>query len=332
MTDQREVVVITGASAGVGRAVVREFTKRKSIVCLIAREAERLQQAKEEAEAAGSEALAFAIDVADCEAMNAAADEIVERFGKIDVWINNAMVSVFSPFSDMTMDEFRRVTDVTYHGTVNGTMVALKHMKRQDRGTIVQVGSSLAYRGIPLQSAYCGAKHAIQGFTESLRAELFHEKSRIWLTMVQVPAVNTPQFEWTRSRMPRKSRPVPPIYQPEIAARGIYWAAHNRRRELNVGITSSVVILGNKFAPGFGDRYLAWQGYDAQQRDEPRDPDAPDNLWKPVPGNFGAHGVFDSVAIEKSPQLWMNTHRPLLLGLAAGAGAAAYLLKRRINP
>ncbi|WP_218110325.1 SDR family oxidoreductase [Oligoflexus tunisiensis] len=330
----REVVVITGASAGVGRATVREFAKHKTIICALARDEKRLKETQDEIEGQGSIARIFPVDVADHEAVMAAADKIVAEFGRIDIWINNAMVSVFSPFHEMTPEEYRRVTDVTYHGFVYGTMAALKHMRPRNQGTIVQVGSALAYRGIPLQSAYCGAKHAIQGFTESVRSELYHDNVDIWLTMVQLPAVNTPQFEWTKSRLPRRSKPVPPIYQPEIAARAIHWAAHNRRRELNVGITSSVVIFGNKWAPGLGDHYLAAQGYGSQQRDEPADPNAPDNLWKPVPGNYAAHGVFDDIAIKRSPQVWMNTHRPLVAGLAAGAAVAAYafLRKERSRP
>lgn len=327
--EDREVVVITGASAGVGRATVREFARRKAIVCAIARDEDRLAETRDEIERMGGIARMYAVDVADHEKMMNVADLIAAEFGRIDIWINNAMVSVFSPFHQMNAEEFRRVTDVTYHGFVYGTMAALKHMRARNQGCIVQVGSALAYRGIPLQSAYCGAKHAIQGFTESLRSELYHDKVNVWLTMVQLPAVNTPQFEWTKSRLPRKSKPVPPIYQPEIAARAIHWAAHHRRRELNVGITSSIVIFGNKWAPGFGDHYLALQGYGAQQRDEPVDPEAPDNLWKPVPGNFAAHGVFDDIAIRRSPQVWMNTHRTWVAGLLAGAALGAYALFNR---
>jgi short-subunit dehydrogenase len=322
----REVVVITGASAGVGRATVQEFARRGAIVCVVARGENRLEQTRQDIESLGGVARIFSVDVADHEKMMNVADAVVAEFGRIDIWINNAMVSVFSPFQEMTAEEFRRVTDVTYHGFVYGTMAALKHMRARNKGTIVQVGSALAYRGIPVQSAYCGAKHAIQGFTESLRSELYHDKVNVWLTMVQLPAVNTPQFEWTRSRLPCRSKPVPPIYQPEIAARAIHWAAHHRRREVNVGITSSVVIFGNKWAPGLGDHYLAFQGYGAQQRNEKADPNAPDNLFTPAPGNFAAHGVFDDIAIQRSPQVWMNTHRPLMAGLVAGAAVAAYAL------
>jgi short-subunit dehydrogenase len=329
MQQDRDVVVITGGTAGVGRATVREFAKRKAIVCVIARGEDRLEQTQAEIESLGGIARIFSVDVVDSEKMMNVADTVASEFGRIDIWINNAMVSVFSPFDQMTAEEFRRVTDVTYHGFVYGTMAALKYMRPRNKGTIVQVGSALAYRGIPLQSAYCGAKHAIQGFTESLRSELYHDNVDVWLTMVQLPAVNTPQFEWTKSRLPCRSMPVPPIYQPEIAARAIHWSAYHRRRELNVGITSSIVIFGNKWAPGLGDRYLAAQGYGSQQRGEPKDPNAPDNLWKPVPGNFSAHGVFDDVAIKRSPQVWMNTHRPLVAGLVAGAALAVYALLGR---
>lgn len=328
MQQEKEIVVITGGTAGVGRATVRDFAKRQAVVCVLARGEDRLEQTRAEIEAFGGKGRVFAIDVAHNESVFAAAAAITKEFGHIDIWINNAMVSVFSPFQEMSPEEFRRVTDVSYHGFVYGTMAALHYMRPRNKGTIVQVGSALAYRGIPLQSAYCGAKHAIQGFTEALRSELYHDKVNVWLTMVQLPAMNTPQFDWTKSRLPNRSQPVPPIYQPEIAAGAIYWAAHNRRRELNVGITSSVVIFGNKWAPGLGDHYLAAQGYGSQQRDEPRDPEAPDNLWRPVPGNYAAHGAFDDIAIKRSPQVWMNTHRPLVAGIVAGAAVAAFAFLR----
>jgi hypothetical protein len=234
----------------------------------------------------------------------------------------------------MTAAEYRRVTEVTYLGSVHGTLAALRRMLPRDRGVIVQVGSALAYRGIPLQAAYCGAKHAIQGFTESLRAELLHDGSNVKVTMVQLPALNTPQFGWTRSRLPSKAQPVPPIYQPEVAAEAIHWAAHHDRRELYVGLSTSIVLLGNKLAPGLGDRYLARTGYDSQQTGEPRDPTLPDNLWEPVDDerDYGAHGAFDDRANERSPQLWATTHRNWLLagaaGLAGAATAGAALLRR----
>jgi hypothetical protein len=231
----------------------------------------------------------------------------------------------------MTADEFRRVTEVAYLGYVYGTMAALRRMLPRDRGHIVQVGSALAYRGIPLQAAYCGAKHAIQGFTESVRCELIHDGSRVKITMVQMPALNTPQFGWVKSRLPRKAQPVPPIYQPEIAAEAIYWAAHHDRRELYVGLSTAIVIAGNKLAPGLGDRYLGQTGYDAQQTPEAADPAQPANLWEPVPGDHGAHGAFDDQATSRSPHLWLTTHREWAYaawaGLAGLVGAA--LLGRR---
>lgn len=310
--------MITGGSAGVGRATAIEFARRKSArLALIARDIERLRAAKVEVESCGGEALVFPLDVADPDGLEHVASEIESEFGPIDVWINNAMVSVFSPVKEMTFDEYRRVTEVTYLGTVFGTLAALKRMLRRDRGVIVQVGSALAYRAIPLQSAYCAAKHAVEGFTESLRSELIHDQSNVQIRMVQLPALNTPQFDWEKSRLPRKSQPVPPIYQPEIAARAIVWATEHDRRELNVGLSTSLVILLNKFFPGVGDHYLARTGYESQMSHERRDPDTPHNLWKPVPGNYGAHGRFDDRAAEFSIQLWVNTHRPFVAATLA---------------
>ncbi len=326
----REVVVITGASAGVGRAAAIEFARRGARVPLLARGNDGLEGARREVEAAGGEALVLPIDVSDADAVERAATSVEEAFGPIDIWVNNAMVSVFSPFSEMTADEFRRVTEVTYLGYVHGTMSALKRMLPRDRGTIVQVGSALAYRAIPLQSAYCGAKHAIQGFTESVRSELLHEKSKVHITMVQLPALNTPQFSWVRSRLPRHPMPAPPIYQPEVAAKAIYWAAHHRRRELKVGGSTSIILLGNKLFPGYGDRYLGKTGYDSQQTEEPVDPDRLDNLWVPLPGDFGAHGEFDDRSHPRSLQLWATTHRGLLLA-GAGVAASAALAQRLIR-
>jgi NAD(P)-dependent dehydrogenase (short-subunit alcohol dehydrogenase family) len=319
-----EVVVITGASAGVGRAAVREFARRGADVGLLARDAEGLQAAAKEVEAFGRQAVAVPTDVADPEQVEAAAAQIEERLGPIDVWVNNAMTSVFAPFTEIEPEEFRRVTEVTYLGFVHGTRSALKRMLPRDRGTIVQVGSALAYRGIPLQSAYCGAKHAIEGFTESVRAELLHQKSEVRLTMVQMPALNTPQFTWVLSRLPGSPQPVPPIYQPEVAARAIAWAATHRRRQLWVGATTVATILANDVAPGLLDRYLGRTGYKSQQTKQPADPGRPNNLWAPVPGDHGAHGPFDEQAHPRSPQLWASTHRGLvgaaIAGLAAGAG------------
>src|SRR3989441_6996336 len=284
------VVVITGASAGVGRATVRAFARQGADIGLLARGVDGLEAARREVEAAGGRAIAIPTDVADADRVEAAADRIERELGPIDIWVNNAMVSVFSPVKELTPDEVRRVTEVTYLGVVYGTLAALKRMLPRNRGSIVQVGSALAYRGIPLQAAYCGAKHAIQGFTESLRCELLHDESRVHVTMVQLPAMNTPQFDWVKSRMPREPQPVPPIYQPEIAADAIVWAAAHRRRELSVGAPTAAAIWINKIASAFLDRYLAKTGYDAQQTDQPADPARPHNLWRPVPGDHGAHG------------------------------------------
>ena len=245
MSIPREVVVITGASAGVGRALVREFARRGAWIGLLARGPDGLEAARIEVEDAGGRALVLPTDVADADAVEAAASAVEQTFGPIDIWINNAMVSVFSPVREMTAAEFRRVTEVTYLGIVHGTLAALRRMLSRDRGTIVQVGSALAYRGTPLQSAYCGAKHAVQGFTESLRSELLHDGSRVRVTMVQLPALNTPQFSWVKSRLPREPQPVPPIFQPEVAARAIYWSAHHHRRELSIGLPTVAAIWGN---------------------------------------------------------------------------------------
>jgi NAD(P)-dependent dehydrogenase (short-subunit alcohol dehydrogenase family) len=302
-------VVVTGASAGVGRAVVREFARSGARIGLIARGMDGLESARREVEAAGGKALICAGDVADAAHVEAAAAAVEENLGPIDVWINNAMSSVFAPIKQTTADEFRRVTEVTYLGVVHGTVAALKRMLPRDRGVIVQVGSALAYRGIPLQAAYCGAKHAIEGFTDSLRCELLHDRSKVRVTAVHLPALNTPQFSWVKSRLPRKAQPVPPIFQPEVAAEAIYWAAHHPRRELYVGWPTVKAIVGNKIAPQFADWYLARNGYDAQQTDMPEEPMRADNLWRPVPGDHGAHGDFDSRARTSSSYFWVTTHR-----------------------
>ena len=286
MAKQPETVVITGASAGVGRAAAREFAKHGASIALLARGEAGLNAAREEVVSLGGQALIVPVDLADHKQVEAAAAEVERSLGTIDIWINNAMVSVFSPFREMTSEEFRRVTEVTYLGVVYGTMA--------------QVGSALAYRSIPLQSAYCGAKHAVRGFTDSLRSELLHDNLNVHLTMVQLPALNTPQFEWVKSRLPRKPQPVPPIFEPEVAARGIYWAAHHRRRELDIGFSSVKAIVGNKVFPGYLDRYLGRHGYDAQQTNEPADPNRPNNLWKPLQHDFGAHGRFDTRAHTRS--------------------------------
>jgi len=326
------VVVVTGASAGVGRATARAFASRGARVGLIARGEDGLEAARREVESLGGRALVLPADVADPSQVELAATAVEEELGPIDVWVNNAMVSVFSPVKEMTPEEFRRVTEVTYLGYVYGTLAALRRMLPRDHGSIVQVGSALAYRGIPLQAAYCGAKHAVEGFSDSLRAELLHDHSHVRLTMVQLPALNTPQFTWVRTRLPRHPQPVPPIYQPELAAKAIVWAADHHRREVYVGAPTTVAILANKLVPGLLDRYLARTNYEAQQTDRPVDRNRPDNLLQPLPGDHGAHGPFDDRASATSPQWWLTTHRTWVLAGAAGtfgAVAGALLTRRR---
>jgi short-subunit dehydrogenase len=322
------VVAITGASAGVGRATARAFARKGADVGLIARGRERLDAAKREVEDLGRRATVAETDVADAEQVERAAQRIEDELGPIDVWVNNAMATVFARVSDTTPDEFRRATEVTYLGSVWGTMAALRRMRPRDSGVIVQVGSALAYRGIPLQAAYCGSKHALQGFLESLRSELLHDGSNVHLTMVQLPALNTPQFTWSRAKLPRSPQPVPPIYQPEVAADAIVWASEHPRRELMVGWPTVKAIFGNAIVPGIADRYLARTGFDAQQTDEPVDPDRPDNLFAPVAGDQGAHGPFDERSRSRSIQLPLAKHKlPLLAGLAALAGAITQEVK-----
>ena len=332
--NRTEVVVVTGASAGVGRAVVREFAKTRASIGLIARGQDGLAAARREVEEFGGRALVLPLDVADATAVDRAAERVRTELGPIDVWVNDAMVSVFSPVAQMTAAEFRRVTEVTYLGVVHGTLAALKHMLPRDRGTIVQVGSALAYRGIPLQSAYCGAKHAIQGFSESLRSELIHDNSNVKVTMVQLPALNTPQFDWSKSRMPRRAQPVPPIYQPEVAARAIHYAAHHYRREWTLGLMNEIILRGNAVAPGFGDWYLAKTAYDSQMTDEPEDRGRPNDLFDPLPGDRGAHGRFDRRSHATSEQWWVAKNRDWLsiagLGLAGLALLAASSRHARI--
>jgi NAD(P)-dependent dehydrogenase (short-subunit alcohol dehydrogenase family) len=324
-----EVVVITGASAGVGRVTVRAFAHRGAHIGLLARGLDGLEGARREVEALGGRALVQPTDVADAAQVERAAEAVEREFGPIDIWINNAMVSVFSPIKLMQPEEYRRVTEVTYLGMVYGTLAALKRMLPRDRGVIVQVGSALAYRGIPLQSAYCAAKHAVEGFVDSLRSELIHDRSRVRVTMVQLPAMNTPQFAWVKSRLPRKPQPVPPIYQPEVGAEAVFFAAHHDRREMYVGYPTIEAIIGNKLAPGLADRYLAKNGYDAQQTDEPVEPDRRDNLWEPVPGDHGAHGTFSDRASASSPQLWASMNRDWLT--IAGVGLAGLALGACFN-
>lgn len=329
--NEREVVVITGASAGVGRAVVREFARRGAKIGLIARDRDRLEATKREVEQMGGEALVLPTDVASAEQVEAAAQRVEDVWGRIDVWVNDAMTTVFAPFVDITPEEFQRATEVTYLGFVWGTRAALKRMLPRNQGTIVQVGSALAYRSIPLQSAYCGAKHAMVGFTDSIRTELKHSKSKVHITVVDLPAVNTPQFSWGRTKMPRQPQPVPPIFQPEVPARAIYWAAHHRRREVFVGSSTLKAVYGQDLAPGFADWYLGKTGFDAQQAPEPLPPNRPDNLFEPVPGDYAAHGIFDHKAKSFSLQTWLNLHR-LQVAVAAGTTLlAGTLLARRMR-
>lgn len=331
MSKTPEIVVITGATAGVGRAAARAFAARGASIGLLARGAEGLQAARSEVERLGGRALVCAADVSDPEQVERAAERVERELGPIGVWVNNAMVSVFSPVMEMRPEEYRRVTEVTYLGYVWGTQAALRRMKPRNRGVIVQVGSALAYRGIPLQSAYCAAKHAIQGFNDSLRCELHHDRSRVRITMVQMPALNTPQFGWVRSRLPNKAQPVPPIFQPEVAAEAIVYAATHRRREIYVGFPTVKAILGNRIAPGLLDRYLGRNGFDAQQTCEPAAADRADNLMLPLPGDHGAHGTFDHRARSFSAQFWLARKRWLLLGCAA-AGALATCLRQARFP
>jgi NAD(P)-dependent dehydrogenase (short-subunit alcohol dehydrogenase family) len=327
-----KVVVITGASAGVGRAVARAYGRRKARVAVIARGEAGLKAVADEIRDCGGEPLELALDVADADAVFAAGHRVEDELGPIDVWINNACTSVYAPVAEISSAEFRRVTEVSYLGCVYGTMAALQLMRPRNHGVIVQVGSALAYRGIPLQSAYCGAKHAIQGFTESLRTELLHDRSGVRVTMVQLPALNTPQFSWVRSRLPVKSQPVPPIYEPELAAQAILFAAdHPQRREYWVGSSTAATLVANAVAPGLLDRYLAHAGFDAQQPDQARSRTEPNNLWHPVDGqgghDFGAHGTFDDRAAHTDPQLWFSQHHAAIA--LTGAALARATLKHR---
>jgi short-subunit dehydrogenase len=330
------ISVVTGASGGIGRAVARKLAARGDAVALLARGADGLAGAAEDVRRAGGTPLPIEVDVADYTAVDEAAERIEKELGPIDLWVNDAFSSVFARFTEINMDEFRRTTEVSYLGYVYGTKAALTRMQARDRGVIVQVGSALAYRGIPLQSAYCGAKHAIQGFHESLRVELLHDKSNVHVTMVQMPAVNTPQFGWVLSRLPRKAQPVAPIYQPEVAARAVLYAAeHPKRREYWVGGSTAATLLANAVAPGILDRYLARTGFSGQQTDEAREPDQPANLWEPADGrgepDAGAHGDFDDQAKNRSAQVWASQHHGLLAAVGGGlaAAGAAWALRRR---
>ncbi len=312
-----KTVVITGASAGLGRAMVREFAKHGANIGLIARGIDGLNAAKKEVEDLGREAIVVPADVSHANEVENAARKIEEHFGKIDVWINNAMVSVFAPFEKIEAKDYERVTDVTYLGQVYGTKAALKKMKPHNKGTIILIGSALAYRGIPLQSAYCGAKHAIHGFFESLRSELIKQKSNIKLSMVQMPAMNTTQFEFVKSYLPNQPKPMGKIYEPEVAAKAVLEIVKNYERELYVGYPTVKTILGNKILPGYLDKYLAETGFDGQQTGEPAAPNKKDNLYAPLPGDHGAHGNFDAEAANFSPETWMATHKKTSFGVAA---------------
>ncbi|NJC73170.1 SDR family oxidoreductase [Planosporangium thailandense] len=326
------VVVITGASGGIGRAAARRFARRGDRVALLARGESGLDGAADDVRRAGGTALAVPVDVAEFDEVDAAAARVERELGPIDVWVNDAFTSVFAPFTEIEPKEFKRVTEVTYLGYVYGAKAALSRMLPRDHGTIVQVGSALAYRGIPLQTAYCGAKHAVQGFNEALRCELLHNRSHVRTTMVQMPAVNTPQFDWVLSRLPRHAQPVPPIYQPEVAAKAIVYAAdHPGRREYWVGASTAATLIANAVAPGLLDRYLARTGFTSQQTSQPRDPHQPANLWEPADDtgepDFGAHGDFDKRAHDRSAQLWASQHHALLgvagaVATAVGAGLA----------
>ncbi|MFB9838584.1 SDR family oxidoreductase [Actinoallomurus acaciae] len=334
--DGGRVVVVTGASGGIGRAAARAFAAQGDKVALLARGETGLNAAAEDVRAAGGEALAIPADVADYEQVRAAAERAEAVLGPIDVWVNVAFSSVFSQFVDIEPAEFKRTTEVTYLGFVHGTKVALDLMLPRDHGTIVQTGSALAKRGIPLQSAYCGAKHAVQGFHESLRTELLHRGTGVRTTIVHMPAVNTPQFDWVESRLPNHAQPVPPIYQPEVAARALLYAAdHPERREYWIGGSTVATLLANRVVPGLLDRYLARTGFDSQQTDRPRDPHQPANLWRPADGkdghDYGAHGSFDDRAHPRSYQMWAAQH-PVAVAAAAGGAlglAALGLLRRR---
>jgi len=319
-----EVIVVTGASAGLGRAIVERFARDGSTIALIARGRDRLEQAGASVVALGGQAMLLPLDVADADAVERAADAVEQELGPIDVWINNAMVSVYSPIKETPAAEFRRVTEVTYLGYVHGTLAALKRMLPRDRGIIIQVGSALAHRSIPLQSAYCAAKHAIMGFHESLLSELIHDGSRVRATMVQMPAMNTPQFDWAKSRLPRQTQPVPPIFQPEVGADAVHHAVrHDVGREFLVAWPTVKAVIGEKLVPGYIDRKLGREGYAGEETSTPADPDRPNNLWESVPGPFGAHGRFDDRSRDESVELWLAKRAPwLALGAAMIAGVA----------
>lgn len=327
-----KVAVVTGASGGVGRAVVRMLARKGYSIGLLARGRDGLEGARRDVEELGGRGLVLPTDVANNEQIEAAAEAVEREFGHIELWVNNAMVSMYAPFWKIGPDEYKHMTDVTYLGQVYGTMAALKRMRPRDRGTIVQVGSALAHRSIPLQSAYCGAKHAVAGFTESIRSELIHEKSNVHIVIVHLPGVNTTQFEWTKNRMPHKPRPTGTIFQPEVAADAIIFASeHPERKKVLVGYPTVESTVGEKFIPGTLDHYLAHAAWEGSQLPEPADPTKPDNFWEPLKGDHGSHGPFDDKAWSHSPQLWATKHRTGLLVALAGAslGAAAVAVGRR---
>jgi NAD(P)-dependent dehydrogenase (short-subunit alcohol dehydrogenase family) len=327
MPQKRDVVVLTGASGGVGRATARRFAADGARIGLIARGRSGLEATAREVEQAGGEALVLPLDVSDHEQVEAAAQSVEDAFGPIEIWVNDAMVTVYAEFLDIEPEEFKRATEVTYLGMVWGTRAALKRMLPRDRGSIVQVCSAMSYRGIPLQSPYCGAKAACKGFTESILTELIHHKSKVRVSMIQLPGLNTPQFTWGRTKLPKQTMPVPPIYQPEVAADAIHHAAHHKRRQIYVGYPTVMNILGERVAPWFLDRYLAKVGYTKQMTEHDLDPRGHDNLFEPVDEDRGAHGPFDEQAHSVSPQYELAKRRGLVLaGLGAaalGAGAAA---------
>jgi short-subunit dehydrogenase len=335
-TNRGKVVVVTGASAGVGRAVVTEFARQGSHIGLIARGRERLEATRREVEELGGKALVLPVDVADAQQVEKAAERVEEELGPIEIWVNDAMTTIFAPFLEITPDEFKRATEVTYLGQVYGTMAALKRMHPRNRGSIVQVGSALAFRSIPLQSPYCGAKHAIVGFTDSIRSELIHDGSAVHITAVMLPAMNTPQFSWCRTRLPRHPQPVPPIFQPEVAARAIVWAANHKQREVYVGWPTVEAIYAQKIAPSFADSYLAKHCFEGQQTSEAVSPDRPDNLFDSVPGDYSAHGIFDNRAKSFSVQSSVNmeltnltTHRGLVAFAAMALTGLLFAALRR---
>ena len=326
-----KVAVITGAGAGVGRATVEEFARHGYDVALLSRDPDRLERAAEEIRRLGVRALPIPTDVADAVAVEAAADQVEAQLGPIDVWVNVAMATVFAPVSKLTAEEIERGTQVTYLGQVHGMMTALKRMRVRNRGTIVNVGSALAYRSVPLQSIYCGAKAAIRGFTDSLRSEIIHDKLDVHLTIVDLPAVNTPQFDWALNKMGRKAKPVAPIFEPEVPARAIFFAATHKRRDVWVGWPTVKAIMANRIAPGLIDRYLAKTGYSGQLSDKPVAPDAPSNLFEPVPGDYSAHGRFDDRSRKRSIEMFTDRHRTVMFGglLAAGIALAVAGAARR---